>query len=212
MHNHTLNHIVRNVALHIILGLSLVVATPSAQAGPSATEQMKGTVDQILHVLSDKGLAKEARREALTKLIMDRFDFRSMSQMTLATNWKGASDEQKQKFVSLYSQLLQESYMSRIESYTDEKIEFGAEKIKNDKAMVDSKIITKTVEIPVNYKLVLNGDVWQVYDVVIEEISLIRSFRSDYDDVVRKEGMDGLLAKMQQKITDLKNKPAVAKG
>lgn len=187
--------------------LVLALITSAAYATGPATEQLKTTIDAILATLAKKDMTRDMRRAEITTLIKERFDFRTMSQQTLATNWKSLNDTQKDRFVDLFSQLLQESYMGRIEAYTDEKISFISEKLKNDKAQVDTRISTKTVEIPIDYKLVQNGDKWMVYDVVIEEVSLIRSYRNSYDEIMKKTGADGLFKKMEEKIVELRTAP-----
>lgn len=187
-------------------------SAPALSQGSSPQAQIKETVDQILATLSDKAADSATRRTKITSLIRERFDFRTMSQMTLATNWKSATDAQRARFIELFSQLLEETYVGRIEAYTDEKINFVAEKLKGDKAMVDTRIVTKTVEIPIDYKLVLQDGKWLIYDVVIEEVSLVRSYRSNYADVVQKEGIDGLLMKMHEKLTEIRSAPPTSKA
>lgn len=201
----------RAMVLGLIVGATLWSATVSAQT-TSAQTQIKETVEKILATLGDKSANAGDRRSKITGLIRDRFDFRTMAQMTLATNWKKATEAQRSRFIELFSQLLEETYMGRIEAYTDEKVNFVAEKVKGDKAMVDTRIVTKTVEIPIDYKLVLQDKNWLVYDVVIEEVSLVRSYRSNYGDIVQKEGMDGLLVKMQEKLTEIRSAPPAPKA
>lgn len=195
----------------VTAGMLLLLNSTVCAAG-APTDQLKTTVDAILATLAKKDITRDARRAEITTLIRERFDFRTMSQLTLATNWKNMNDAQKDRFVELFSQLLQESYMGRIEAYTDEKISFVGEKLKNDKAQVDTRIATKTVEIPIDYKLVQSGDKWLVYDVVIEEVSLIRSYRNSYDEVVKKDGADGLFKKMEEKLVELRNAPPPTKS
>ena len=131
-----------------------------------------------------------------------------MSQRTLATNWKKASDDEKKKIVALFSQLIESTYIGRVEAYTDEKVDYPGEKVKGKKAVVETLILTDTADIPVNYKVYLKNGKWWVYDVVIEGISLISNYRSSYQEIVKKEGFDGLLAKMQDKIKDLQSAPS----
>lgn len=201
----------RVLLLALLVCAAFLYATTAAAQGSGAQTQLKETVDQIVATLGDKGLDDTARRSKISGLIRERFDFRTMAQMTLATNWKAATDAQRERFIDLFSQLLEATYMGRIEAYTDEKVHFVGEKLKGDKAMVDTRIATKTVEIPIDYKLVLQGSEWLVYDVVIEQVSLVRSYRTNYGDIVQKEGMDGLLVRMEQKLTEIRNTPAAAK-
>ena len=105
-----------------------------------------------------------------------------------------------------FSQLILASYMGRIEAYTDERIEFRGERIKGDKAEVATVIVSGAREIPIRYKLRRKGDRWLVYDVVIEEVSLIRNYRSSYRAIVKKEGVGGLLARMDEKLAMLESR------
>jgi len=119
------------------------------------------------------------------------------------------SQQQQEKFISLFSQLLEKTYLGRIEAYTDEKVEYMREKNKNAKrAVVYTQIITQTTEIPINYKLAKKGNDWLVYDVVIEEVSLISNFRSSYGEIIKREGMDSLLSQMEKKVQESDNEAA----
>jgi len=196
--------------LFIILAASIMLATATiSSAEMSPTDSIRGSVDSILTLLKDKGLDQTIRRKEMRKVINERFDFRAMSQRTLAINWKKASGEQQQEFVELFSQLIENTYIGRIEAYTDEKVDYPGEKIKGDKAVVETLILTASADIPINYKVYRkkNGE-WWVYDVIIEGISLISNYRSSYQEIVSKEGFDGLIAKMRDKIRELQNQPA----
>jgi len=131
-----------------------------------------------------------------------------MSQRTLATNWKKASTEQKKEFIGLFSKLIENTYIGRVEAYTDEKVDYPGEKVKGKKAVVETLILTASADIPVNYKVYLKNDKWWVYDVVIEGISLISNYRSSYQEIVKKDGFEGLIAKMKAKIKELESQPA----
>jgi len=191
-----------NRLISTMLCVLLLLPASAAMAG-APTESVSKTVDGVLALLRDSSLNKQQRRDKMRTLINDRFDFRAMSQRTLATNWKKASDEQKERFVKLFGQLIQNSYVGKIEAYTNETVKYASESVKDSRAVVDTFIVTKTVEIPINYKMVLRGSEWKVYDVVIEEVSLVSSYRSSYRNIVKKEGFDGLFAKMDAKIKEL---------
>jgi phospholipid transport system substrate-binding protein len=193
----------RVVALFVVILVFSIVSPSSASSGP--TDQVRITVDGVMDILKDKTLDEEARRERLSSLIRKRFDFKAMSQRALGINWKKATQEEKEKFVKLFSDLLEATYIGRIEAYSDERVEYIKEKVEKNRAEVDTHIVTKSVEIPMRYKLILRGEEWLVYDVVIEEVSLIRNFRSTYREIVKKEGFSGLLAKMENKINKLDN-------
>ena len=189
-----------------LFALSLLfVGAMSVAFADGARDQLKSTVDGILGVLADTSLEKTEKRRKITESITARFDFRTMSQQILATNWKKTNEAQQKRFIELFSELLQESYVGRIEAYTNEKIEFKGEKLEDGRVTIDTVIQTSTADIPVQYKMLQKEDKWQIYDVVIEGISFVRSYRTNYQDVVKKDGIDGLLSQMEAKIAALRS-------
>ena len=197
----------KRLLLTFMTGLTLTF-TVMSHAGNTPTDDVRSSVDSMLEILKNEQLDKEGKRTQMSALINKRFDFRAMSQRTLATNWKKTTDEEKQQFVALFSQLIENSYIGKIESYTNEKVDYPGEKIKGRKAIVETLIITSSGDVPVNYKVYQKGDQWLVYDVVIEGVSLISNYRSSYQEIVKKEGFDGLLTKMQEKIDELASTPS----
>jgi phospholipid transport system substrate-binding protein len=177
-------------------------------AGPGPTEAVRTSVDAIIGILKDASLDKPAKREKIRGVIGERFDFRAMSQRTLATNWKKASVEEQQHFVELFAELIQNSYIGRIEAYTNETVKYPDEKVTDNRAVVDTLILTSSAEIPVSYRLFLKNDRWLVYDVTVEGVSLISNYRTSYQEIVKKEGFAGLLARMEEKIRELANQPS----
>ncbi len=186
----------------LTVGLSLAFA-PVVSAESSAVDSVRTTVEAILGLLKNDNLDKAARRSAMEKEIGKRFDFRAMSQRTLATNWKKATDAEKQEFTDLFKQLIQNSYVAKLEAYTNETVSYPADKAEGKKALVETLIKTASADIPVNYKLYRKGNDWLVYDVIIEGVSLISNYRSSYQTIVKKEGFDGLMSKMKEKIKEL---------
>ncbi len=176
----------------------------SALASP-VKDQLQITIDNILEILRDpslKGDEKEAKRRALLrKIIHKRFNFTKMSQLSLARHWKKRSDEEKKAFIVMFGQLLEDTYVSKIETYTDEKIIYVKEFVKKKKAMVYTKIVTQTVEIPIDYRLyqAKNGN-WMVYDLVIEGVSLVGNYRSQFDQMLQKNSYEQLVENLKMKL------------
>lgn len=172
---------------------------------PGPMTQVQTTVDSILAEIRSSVVDSTAKRNDITRLIAERFDFDLMAQQTLATNWKHATIEERKRFVELFTRLLQATYLGRIEAYTNEKVEYRGEKIRGTQAMVETVIISGNTEIPVNYKLREKNEdgSWRVYDVVIENVSLIASYRSDYRETVNRDGIGGLMAQIEKKIHSL---------
>jgi phospholipid transport system substrate-binding protein len=186
----------------------MMLLTESAIAGASATDAVHTSVDTIIGILRDASLDKPAKREKIRGVIAGRFDFRAMSQRTLAINWKKASTEEREHFVELFAELIQDSYIGRIEAYTNETVKYPGEKIMDNRAVVDTLILTSSAEIPVSYKLYQKNGQWLVYDVNVEGVSLISNYRTSYQEIVKKEGFTGLLARMQEKVRELANQPS----
>jgi phospholipid transport system substrate-binding protein len=197
----------KRLLLTLMTGFILVF-TVTSHANSTPTDDVRASVDAMLEILKNEQLDKEDKRAQMSTVINERFDFRAMSQRTLATNWKKTTDEERQQFVALFSQLIENSYVGKIEAYTDEKVEYPGEKIKGRKAVVETLIITSSADVPVNYKVYQKDGQWLVYDVIIEGVSLISNYRSSYQEIMKKEGFDGLLAKMQAKIDELAATPS----
>ena len=192
-------------SLYLLIFSLLLSISGVSTADNSPKSQLESSVNKILDILKQKDLDTASRRGKIREAINERFYFRAMSQQTLSRNWKKASPEQQNKFVSLFSKQLEQAYIGRLEAYTNEKIEFLRVKMKNAKrAVVYTKIITKTADIPINYKLALKNGQWLIYDVVIEEVSLISNYRSSYKDIIKKSGIDSLLSQMEKKLAENK--------
>ncbi len=197
----------KRVLLTLITGFALAF-TAMSFAGNSPTDEVRTSVDAVLAILDNEQLDYEDKRTQISVIVKERFDFRAMSQRTLATNWNKTTDEEKEKFVDLFSQLIENSYVGKIDSYTNERVDYPGEKVSGRKAVVETLIITSSADIPVDYRLYQKGDQWLVYDVIIEGVSLISNYRSSYQEIMKKEGFDGLLAKMRAKIDELAGTPS----
>ncbi len=184
----------------IYLFLSLLSVAVIAADLSTPTGRVKDSVQKVITILKDKSLKRETRWDKIGVVINDSFDFRSMSQSVLATNWKKASPEERQQFVVFFSQYLEDTYRSKIEAYTNQKVDYVGETIRGKKAVVETLIITDNSEIPVNYKLKNNDGTWFAYDVVIEGVSLVNNYRSTFAAIVKNDGMDGLLIDIQSRI------------
>lgn len=171
--------------------------------------EIKQTIDRITEQLRTIG-STPGWRDNVTKLVHSKFNFEVMSQGVLGPNWHKATPQERERFVKLFSQLLEETYIGRVREYTGQKIRFGSEHIRQNRAVVDTYIAMDSGdEIPISYRMLLNGDEWEVYDVVIEEVSLVRNYRSSYSEILRKKNIEGLLEEMQAKIEELKQRRAV---
>lgn len=192
----------KKYALYFLLSLFSVAVLADQFSTP--TDRVKDSVEKVITVLKDKDLGKEERWSRIGLVINDSFDFRSMSQSVLATNWKKATPEERQQFVVFFSQYLEDTYRTKIEAYTNQKVEYVGETIRGKRAVVETLILTDSTEIPVNYKLKNNDGNWFAYDVVIEGVSLVNNYRSTFAAIVKNDGMDGLLLDIQGRINKYK--------
>jgi phospholipid transport system substrate-binding protein len=188
----------------LILMVIFIVSAGNVVAASPAQDQLKQSIDEILAVLRNPELKtdaqKDTRREALEKIVEERFDFDKMSQLSLARHWKERSDAEKSDFIALFGRLLKDTYISKMEGYTDEQVVFINELIKKQKAQIDTKIITQTVEIPINYRMFTRDNVhWLVYDMVIEGVSLIGNYRSQFGQMLEKDSFEELMNKLKKK-------------
>lgn len=187
-------------------GAEVRLEAEAQKSGPKY--EIKQTIDKIVAQLRTIG-STTVWREKVTELVRDKFNFEVMSQGVLGPGWHQASAEERERFIELFAQLLEETYIGRVREYTDQKIRFGNEQIRKNRAMVDTYIAMESGdEIPISYKMLQRDDQWQVYDVVIEKVSLVRNYRSSYSSVLRKKDMAGLLEEMQAKIDELKQRHA----
>ena len=171
------------------------------------TEDVKDTINKVIEIVGREDLKdnKEARREALREVIDQRFNYHQMVRRALAKNWKGRSDQERREFTGLFKKLLENSYASKLESYSDETINFTDEVIKGKYALVKTEVVRKASTIAVDYKLINGGGVWKIYDFVIEGVSMVRNYRSQFSKIIHKDSYEGLVRKLTDKVNDLEN-------
>lgn len=168
-------------------------------------DQLQGTINKILEILKDPALkgegATKQRRDLLRSAVNERFSFEKMSQLCLARHWKERSDAEKKEFVELFGKLLEDTYISKIEAYTNEKIEYTKEAITDKKAQINTRILTGKIEIPIEYRLYQETDgSWRIYDLVIEGVSLVGNYRSQFDEMLQKDNYQKLVEELKKKV------------
>jgi phospholipid transport system substrate-binding protein len=129
------------------------------------------------------------------------FDEVELSRRSLGNNWNKLNNDQRQEFVKLFEQVLEKAYADKILAYTDEKIEFTKESmISSNLAEVRTKVITASREIPITYRVILKNGAWKVYDVVIENVSLVQNYRTQFNDILAKNSPEQLLEILRKKV------------
>ncbi|HWO42479.1 MAG TPA: ABC transporter substrate-binding protein [Candidatus Eisenbacteria bacterium] len=190
----------------ILVGLVIMLVLSAGTAAPAGEplDQLRQTIDTLLQTLTNPELkgnahAKE-RRQKLREIIYPRFDFSEMAKRALGSHWQKRTPEEQQEFTRLFTALLEEAYLDTIESYKGEKIQYLNERQDRAFAQVDTKIIDqKGQEYSVNYRLHKAGGEWKVYDVVVENISLVNNYRSQFNRILGRSSYEQLIAAMREK-------------
>ena len=189
-----------------VLAMGLLTAAPVAAGVP--TDQLRGAVDRVLKTLDDPSLKGESklmdRRTAVRKIANEIFDFSEIAKRSLARHWQPLSEGQRTEFVGLFADLLERSYISKIETYGGEKIQYTGERVDGDLSTVSTRIITKNgTEVPVDYRMIKRGDHWLVYDVSIEGVSLVSNYRTQFNKIIQTSSYNELVSKLRNKQDEL---------
>jgi len=185
----------------LVLGLMLPVA-----AHPSVPQEVvKNHINKVLEILRDPALkgdaGKKAKKEKIRAISQEMFDFTELSKRSLGQNWEKFSPDQQKEFVKLYQMLLEETYSDKIASYTDEKVVFKKEVNLSDRMVeVQTTVLTKTSEVPINYRLMEKNQDWKVYDVVIEGVSLVSNYRSQFREILAGKTPEALIEILRRKV------------
>ena len=192
--------------LIVVLIIILVALKLSPVSAFSATplETIKPQVDRTLEVLRDPALkaesAKAAKEKKIWAILDSVFDYTELSKRTLAQHWKKFSPDQQKEFISLFGKLLGTVYMDRIIAYKDEKVVFGKVTNLSDKtAEVQSEVIQSSKSIPIHYRMIIVNGEWKVYDVVIEGVSLVQNYRTQFREILTNKSPEDLLKTLREK-------------
>jgi phospholipid transport system substrate-binding protein len=190
----------------VVLIIALVALTLSPVSAFAATplETIKPQVDRVLEVLRDPALkaesAKAAKEKKIWAIIDSVFDYTELSRRTLAQHWKKLSPDQQKEFITLFGKLLGGVYIDRIMAYKDEKVVFGKVTQLSDKtAEVQSEVSRSSKPIPIHYRMILESGEWKVYDVVVEGVSLVQNYRTQFREILTNKTPEDLLKQLREK-------------
>jgi len=208
-----------NKCLKSLLLLSLLwIASPAwahqdAIVEPASDPKavVESAVNGIIHALearADQNTLNEADRDAIRQQVEGRFDYREMARRSIGRDWDEHSSNEQEAFTETFRNLLERSYGNRLAEYHGQTIVYDEAEFKKDKARVKTRVIDTNKETPVEYRLHKPEKTWQVYDIKIEGVSLVGTFREDFKPVLKNDGFDGLLKALQEKVARLKAKDA----
>jgi phospholipid transport system substrate-binding protein len=194
---------IRWMAIAMAALLTLVMGRDAA-AGPP-TEQLKTQIDRAIKVLEDPALKTEGRmverRATIRRIANDIFDFTETTRRSLGQHWNARTAAEREEVTRLFADLLERSYIGKIEMYSGEKIQYLGDSLDGGQATVRTKLITKQgTEIPVDYRMHrVAGDRWLAYDVAIEGVSMVANYRAQFNKIVQTSGYKSLVSKLAAK-------------
>jgi len=189
----------------IVISIILLFLFPFAGHAGAPLDTVQANVNKVLDVLRDPALtaesAKEAKKARLRPIYDAMFDQVELSRRTLAMNWNKLNIAQRQEFVQLFRQVLEKAYADEILAYTNEKIVYEDEKkLSENQSEVSTRVLTASKGIPIAYRMILKDGVWKVYDVVVENVSLVQNYRTQFNDILVKDTPEQLLEILRKKV------------
>ena len=189
----------------MILIFAVFIAMPFQAYAASAKETVETSVNKVLTTLGDpafKAKPKDVKITEIGNIIGEVFDLTELSKRTLGREWKKMKAEQQKEFVELFKELLQGVYADRLLAYTDQKIVFDKEiELKKGRAEVQSNIVLSDgTKVPIFYRLTNKGGQWKTYDLIIEGVSLVKNYRTQFREIIAKDSPDKLLQIMRDKV------------
>ena len=179
--------------------LAVLIGAATATAGPP-TEQVRQYTNQVQKILDDPGIKVEDKRAAVRKVAVEIFDVNETAKRALGPHWQKRSRAEQEEFVHLFADLLENTYIAKIDLYGGERIQFTNEVVDGDHATVRAKIVTKQgTDVPVEARMLRRSDRWYIYDIAIENVSLVGNYRSQFDRIIRTSSYDELVRRLKTK-------------
>jgi phospholipid transport system substrate-binding protein len=196
----------QTLALLALISL-LTLAAPAAAAEPE--QVVKSVIDQVLAILKNPayaGPAQEPQRRRLAKQLVDRhFDYREMAKRSLGATWDNLSNTQRDDFVNLFSELLEDSYAGKIEHYVRNlRIEYTGQSVEGSYAEVRTVVVQPNDRIPIVYRLTNASGDWMVYDVIIDGVGLVSNYRFQFAQVIHRSSYNGLVDRLRNRVNELR--------
>ena len=179
--------------------LLLLCPSVTAADNTSAEAVLKRNIEAVFAVLKKKDLALETKNKEIVDIVTPMFDFSLMAKLTLGKkNWSGLTTEQKEKFTRLFVNRLRTSYLNSLTLYTDEKILYEPPVEKNQKIHIPTYVVSKDKKISILYKFYESDPDWKIYDLEIQGVSIIRSYRAQFDQILQTGTFEDLLVKLEK--------------
>ncbi len=186
-------------------GICLLILSQTAFAEDNcpAAEFLKTKLDAVVAVLQKQDLAQETKSKQIVEIVTPMFDFELMAKLSLGKqHWPGLTAENKEKFTDLFIKKLRTSYLNKLTLYTDEKIIYEPPLQVDNKVHISTNLISKDKKISMLYKFYNSMNSWKIYDVEIQGVSIIRSYRSQFSEILKDGTIDDLLLKLEESVVN----------
>jgi len=192
--------------MSLMLFVSFLLPAGAFCSTPDPSEQLKPFLEKLVAELKGDDFKKDVSCEQCKRIVAlasEHFDFYEMSKRVMGKQWSTLSTEQKDEFVSHFTKLLQYAYIGKVEDYVEKKIEFKGQRIKGKRAEVKTLLVDTDKTIPVSYIMLLKGEKWMAYDIIVENVSLVRNYMEQIRSIMRNDKFSGLITKLENKIKTL---------
>jgi len=199
--------------LRLAAVLSTVLVAVSVAWAGAPTEEVRQYTDQVVKILENPQLRSADKRAAVRKVAIEIFDVNETAKRALGTHWQTRSGAERDEFVNLFADLLERTYISKIDLFGGERLQYTTESIDGDFAVVRAKVVTsKGTEVPVEARMLKRGDHWQIYDIAIQNISLIANYRTQFDRIIRTSSYQDLVRRLRENREQFLNDKAAPAG
>ena len=193
----------RSPAVAGLLVIAAISMSPAMADAESPTEVVRATISEVTRILEDPKLKDPAklvpRRRMLEEVIAARFDYAEMSKRALGARWTPLTAAERAEFVELFKSFLSDRYAEKIEGYSGEQVLYLSERIEGNYAEVRTELRSKKVEIPMDYRLFLKEDGWHAYDIVVDGVSLVKNYRSQFEKIIRTDSYPELVRRLRDR-------------
>jgi phospholipid transport system substrate-binding protein len=192
----------------VVIAVAIAVpVAPRIGAAAAPTEQLRGQIDRVVQILDDPALRQPAktaeRRDLIRKAAGQIFDYTEVTKRSIGHHWLSRTQAEREEIVQLFGELLERTYISKLEAYSGERVQFTGEQIADDQAYVRTRILTRNnTEIPVEYRMLRRDDRWVVYDVAIEGVSLVANYRTQFNKILQTGSFNELVKRLRAKIDE----------
>lgn len=183
----------------------ILFASGASLYAEAPLDTIKEGINRVLDIVKDKSLDRKEKVARIEKVYASIFDEVELAKRSLGRNWTKLNPEQQKEFIDLFRQVLEKAYIDKILAYNNEKIVFGKQsEISGNLTEVKTLVLSESKKIPINYRLIQKNNVWKVYDVIIENVSLIQNYRSQFNSILAKNSPEQLLQTLRNRVKNQK--------